>query len=375
MADKDQLQILNQGVAAWNAWRSEHPQIRRPDLRGENLYQAKLSGANLKGADFELADLAYADLRNADLGDANLWRTVLKGANLTGAKLEKAEMGGALLNDARLSGAHLKEVVLNGASLQAAHLGGADLRGARLIGANLTSAILREANLSGAFLNGATLVKTNVELATLTGCSIYGLSVWDLHGTPKDQTNLIVTPSDSPRVTVDYLEVAQFVYMLLNHQKLRNVLNSVTQRGVLLLGRFSDGGIDLLYTIAAKLRELLYLPIIFDFDRPDDRNYTETVKTLVGLARFVIVEMSGPSVPQELYATVPHFKIPFVPILEKNRKKFSMAADLLEYPWVLSPVRYADAKHLIEILETSVIQPAEEKHKQRQKKLDKIFGS
>src|SRR5215472_6384498 len=78
-----------------------------------------------------------------------------------------------------------------------------------------------------------------------------------------------------------------------------------------------------------------YLPIIFDFDRPRDRNYTETVKTLVGLSRFVIVDMSGPSVPQELYATVPHFKIPFIPIIEEGRPVYAMFADLLEYPWVL----------------------------------------
>jgi hypothetical protein len=65
---------------------------------------------------------------------------------------------------------------------------------------------------------------------------------------------------------------------------------------------------------------------------PTDRNYTETVKTLAGLARFVIVDLSGPSVPQELYATVPHFKIPFVPILEEARKPYAMAVDILEYP-------------------------------------------
>jgi hypothetical protein len=61
--------------------------------------------------------------------------------------------------------------------------------------------------------------------------------------------------------------------------------------------------------------------MIFDFDRPDSRNYTEMVKILVGLSRFVIVDLSGPSVPQELYATIPHFKIPFVPIGEVKETK------------------------------------------------------
>src|ERR1700676_5364582 len=71
------------------------------------------------------------------------------------------------------------------------------------------------------------------------------------------------------------------------------------------------------------------IPIIFDFERPQDRNFTKTVKTLVGLSRFIIADLSGPSVPQELYATVPHFKIPFVPIIETGRKPFAMAVDLL----------------------------------------------
>jgi hypothetical protein len=81
------------------------------------------------------------------------------------------------------------------------------------------------------------------------------------------------------------------------------------------------GGLEALQAIAAKLREENYLPIIFDFQRPQDRNYTETVKTLAGLVRFIIADLSGPSVPQELYATVPHFKIrscPFLSLGESN---------------------------------------------------------
>jgi hypothetical protein len=64
-----------------------------------------------------------------------------------------------------------------------------------------------------------------------------------------------VTQNGEPVISVDDLEVAQFIYLLLNHQKLRNVLNTVTQRGVLLLGRFGDGGLEVLQTVAARLRE------------------------------------------------------------------------------------------------------------------------
>lgn len=171
------------------------------------------------------------------------------------------------------------------------------------------------------------------------------------------------------------MEVAQFVYLLLNYRKLRKVINAVTERGVLILGRFGGGGLEVLQAIAVKLREQHYLPIIFDFVRPQDRNYTETIKVLAGMARFVIADLSGPSVPQELYATVPYFKIPFVPIIEASRKPYAMAVDLLEYPWVVRPpVTFATTEELLEQLSAKVIAPAEEKHQARQKLLDELFN-
>src|SRR5207244_16383 len=104
----------------------------------------------------------------------------------------------------------------------------------------------------------------------------------------------------------------------LNYKKLRDVLNSVMEKGVLILGRFKEGGLELLRSIAEELREQNYLPMIFEFDKPNSADYTETIKTLVSLARFVIVDLSGPSVPQELQATIPFFDIPFVPIIDSQ---------------------------------------------------------
>jgi hypothetical protein len=52
--------------------------------------------------------------------------------------------------------------------------------------------------------------------ANLSGCPVYGLSAWGLkldERTP--QQNLVITPKDGPDITVDNIEVAQFVYLLL----------------------------------------------------------------------------------------------------------------------------------------------------------------
>jgi uncharacterized protein YjbI with pentapeptide repeats len=69
MANDDHIAQLKKGVAAWNAWRQENPDIR-PDLNRAHLLMANLSKANLHGA-----DLFAANLHGADLSQANLSRS------------------------------------------------------------------------------------------------------------------------------------------------------------------------------------------------------------------------------------------------------------------------------------------------------------
>jgi hypothetical protein len=56
MANDEHVALLKQGVAAWNAWRAENPNIR-PDLRGAVLNRTDLRGADLSEADLEEAAL------------------------------------------------------------------------------------------------------------------------------------------------------------------------------------------------------------------------------------------------------------------------------------------------------------------------------
>lgn len=360
------------------------------DLRGIDLNKAK----RLTKAQFVKSDLSGIDFTGADLREVNFRQANLIETNLTGARLNKVDISrvshikalGSIsklteesLRAADLRGANLHKAILNGVDLSWMNLTGtnlreAELKNANLVGTNLTKKDLQGAKLSGADLSYTMLVETDFTKANLEGCRVYGASVWDVKLEEANQKNLIITSPQEPFIAVDDLETAQFVYLLLKYEKLRSVINAVTRRGVFILGRFGGGGLEILQAIAVKLREMKYLPIIFDFKRPDDRNYTETVKTLVGLSRFVIVDLSGPSVAQELYATVPHFKIPFIPIIEKGRKAYAMHKDILEYPWVLNPpVEFADKEELIELVHSKIVVPAEEKTKERQQLLEQFF--
>ena len=60
--------------------------------------------------------------------------------------------------------------------------------------------------------------------ANLTSCRVYGVSAWDLHLEGAIQDTLIVTAvEDENQISVDNLELAQFVYLLLNNQNIQAI--------------------------------------------------------------------------------------------------------------------------------------------------------
>ena len=342
MANDEHVAILKQGVAAWNAWRHENPDIR-PDLSEAILGGADLTGANLSGAFLNKADLSYAKLPEADLTGANLSGADLTGANLSGAFLRRAFLVNAILDGADLSEANLSEASLNAANL---------------IGTDLSEAIL-----GGADLTRANLIETDVSGADLTGCRIYGVSAWRLKlDSRTKQQNLVITRMDEPAITVDNIEIAQFVYLLLHNEKIRDVIDTIGKKGVLLLGRFAEGRIAILERLREELRKRDFLPIVFNFDKPDTTTFTQTVRLLAGMSRFVIADVTKPrSAPLELQATVPELMVPFRPIIEEGEKPFAMLEDLwIQYrDWVFEPLYYSSLEALVAALDDKIIKPAE----------------
>jgi Pentapeptide repeats (8 copies) len=301
VADEEHLKIIRQGVAAWNAWREENPKLI-PDLRGADLRWANLTGANLTEADFLEAILSKADLTKADLRGADLHR----------------------------------------ASLWEANLSGADLRGANL--------------------SGAQLIGTDLRDATLTGSRVYGVSVWDIKVDDlTNQQNLVITPDDEVAITVDNIKVAQFIHLLLTNKEIRDVIDTITSKAVLILGRFTPPEhkevLDALHT---ALRNRGFVPITFDFERPTNKDFSETIMTLAGMSCFIIADITNPkSSPLELQATVPNYMVPFVPIIQQGEKPFAMFSDLHhKYDWVLPPLFYHSSESLVARLKNAIIEPA-----------------
>jgi len=394
MAKESHIALFKGGTENWNRWRKknlkERPDLRRANfsnadlrrvnLQGVMLSEADLSGANLSDAILSKAVLNKAILTRATLNQTLLIKAILGEANLTEACLEKANLSWANLREAIFIGANLKEADLRGASLRGVNLKGANLEGADLRGANLSWAQISEANLKGANLSGvdfsrtdlmeadltsanlayARLVNVNLKKANLTNCLVYGVSAWNLNLEDAVQSNLIITNKDEHTITVDNLEVAQFIYLILNNQKIRDFINTVTSKAVLILGRFTPERKIILDALREALRSRNYLPILFDFDKPPGRNLTETVSTLAHMSRFVIADVTdAKSIPQELQRIVPSLpSLPVQPLLLSSQYEYAMFKDFLDYPWVLIPYQYDSLEDLLFSLEERVIVPA-----------------
>lgn len=400
MANPNHVAQLKEGAAAWNRYREEShetPDLNEADLSGISIAGADLRGAlmlrtNLRGTDLSEAKLSEAhvveaDLTNAKLAGADLLRCSciksnflaanLRGADLRGAMLHKVILTGADLSNARFDSesdlteaeimqARLVEAQLSGArmvfaDLRLSNLTRADLNGSDLGEIVFTGADLSGANLSGANLSGAVLIRTTVEGASFAGARVYGVSVWDLKGTPEDETDLIVTPRDQPTVTVSDLEVAQFVYLLLNNAKIRDVIDTVTAKAVLILGRFTDEKKKILNAIRDRLSTEDYVPIIFDFDKPAQRDLTETISTLAHMSRFIIADITDPnSIPQELMKIIPQLpSVPVQPILLEGKKEWSMFKDLRRTGRILTTFHYQNLEDVRRNLREKMLAPAE----------------
>lgn len=292
--DKDDPSlIIKRGKIAWSQWRKNNPGY--VSFSNPNWYSCPgPNGAQVKGAN-------EIDMSGVDMTGVSIYHAFAEGLDLRGATFTDA---------------HVEE----------GDFSRADFRGAVFVNTRFNKTILTNANF-----DGATFINCNINRANLVGASfrvkeiretvIYGVSTWDLI-TSEDmkQEKLVIEKTyslysemiDQGKVpmTVDDIELAQFIYYLSNHKKMRDAINVLNNKGVLLLGRFKDGGLNRLYSIREHLQKKDYMPMIFDFERPDSLSLTETVITMAGLSKFIVADLSGSSVPAELQAILAGIRKP-----------------------------------------------------------------
>jgi len=88
------------------------------------------------------------------------------------------------------------------------------------------------------------------------------------------------------------------------------------------------------------------------------------------MSRFIIADLtSAKSIPQELERIVPRLRIPVQPLLQLSAQKpYAMSKDFEDYHWFLPLYRYKDQTVLLQSLRENVINPAERKAQELEKR-------
>jgi hypothetical protein len=182
---------------------------------------------------------------------------------------------------------------------------------------------------------------------------------------PREGDDVPVALQQKTRAT--HQETASHVEVLL--EKLDGddygpLLSTLSERGVLIVGRFSDRRRKILEAIKAHLQKHAagYRPVLFTFEKPKSRNLMESIALFAGLSRFVIADLTEPkSVPAELAAIVPHSpSVPVIAIASKTTREYPLFDSLRDYRSVIRDVvRYTSEADLLRRLDAEVVEAAE----------------
>jgi len=319
------------------------------DLRGINLSDANLSDVDLSDAciyraNFSGCDLAGANLRNAYLFRTDLSHSNLYEADLSDAILLNASVGLANLAEAQLQRTHFTEASLYGCNLYKADLTQADLRRANLTEANLLRAILVGANLTGANLTRCSLIEADISSANLTSCKVYGCSAWDIKTNQKTiMQDLIVNREDQLSMMVDDIEIAQFIYMIADNQKISKIIDNMRTKAVLILGSFDDASMAAIAALKGAIRNHGMIPLLFTFEQPKHKSLMGTVRTMAELSSLVIVDQSiFANQIFEMSNLVLNVHVPFARIAREGSKKITMDDEAKHFDWYQhEPIYYS----------------------------------
>jgi uncharacterized protein YjbI with pentapeptide repeats len=333
MASDHHIAKLRAGPKAWNEWQASTGD--RADLRGWDFEQTHPPSPIGLYPDFDDFDFTGGDLH---------------GISARNSFFNNCTFDGCALNGADFCFSHFSNCSFVGVEMRLARVGSATFRKCLFKDSDLSYASAEDTSFEGSRIRNCSfehmsLVNVNFTGADIRKVRVYGTSAWDLALDGTSQQEIIVGRAGETSITVDNLELAQFIHLLVTNSRIRDVIDTITSKVVLLLGRFTPQRKRVLTTLQRQLRRKNYVPVLFDFDGPSSRDLTETVRTLAHMARFVVVDLTDPSsVPHELAQIVPGLpSVPIQPIIAKGHAPFAMFEHYRRYPWVLPVREYSEA--------------------------------
>jgi uncharacterized protein YjbI with pentapeptide repeats len=331
----DYIVLLKSGSDKWALERTSNSSFR-PIMRDVNFVE-KFGGSGF----YDLPEFVEVDFSNSDMHMASLRNCMFFNCNFDDAHLTFTDLVDAYFVNCTFRRTCMRVSKIGNAKFEDCIFEECDMS---YCSAEKTS--FKGSSFTKTKMEHMSLVQTDFSDTKLDECFLYGISSWDLNLQNSVQRNLVITPDDMPNITVDNIELAQFLYLIINNQRLRDVINTITSKVVLILGNFSPERKAILDQIRELLRTQDVIPVIFDFEKPSTRNLTETVMTLASMSRFVIADLSCPrSIPHELASIARQLpSVRFYPIIDAGEKPFGMFDDYQSYPWIRPIKEYGEAQ-------------------------------
>lgn len=326
------IELLSRGAKAWNEWRINYP-FKAPCLREVNFVNA-FSGSGFYdlpefyGVNFSDVDFNCSSFRNSTFCDCTFDGAKITFSDLVDAYFQSCTFKNVNMRVCKIGNAHFIDCIFEDSDLSYCSAENTSFHGS---------------SFKNTALENISFVKSDFSNTVLDGCRVYGISSWNLNLDNSEQRNLVITKKNEPEITVDNIELAQFLYLMINNENLRNIINTITSKVVLILGNFSPERKEVLDNIRVQLRSYDLIPVMFDFNKPNFRNLTETVITLASMSKFIIADITSPrSIPHELATLVKEFpSIAVYPTIQGIETEYGMFQDLTNYPWVKEIRRYS----------------------------------
>lgn len=179
------------------------------------------------------------------------------------------------------------------------------------------------------------------------------------------QTDLRLARSRDDRqrvITVNSVQTAVVVNLLLESGGLSTLVDALSFKTVLLMGRFTGEQKAFFDVLKEELFNRNYVAVSFDFENPTNRSLAEMLTMLAGMSRFIIADLTNAIVPIELARIVPQLSsVPIVPLIERSEKPFAIFNDLSRlYSWVLEPTVYTGTRDVPQLV-AQIVERAESK--------------
>lgn len=371
--------------------------LLRTNFQKSHLGETDFSGSTVAYANFKNSYFSNVNFNNADLRFSNLKSTIIKNSvfdnslfnhsTLNGSKIKnssfiksnfrnselcsvyfdncitkKAHFEGSFLRETMFINSNLQLIKMNNCKFLFLSFDNCNFRNGMLYDSIFDNCQFYMCNFTYTLLTNSTIINSTItksdfsnvdfrhsqfsanklEDSDLSRSKIFGVSTWKLNLINTTQNDLRITDINEPKITIDNIEVAQFIYLLLNNAKLREIIDTVTSKVVLILGRFTENRKKILEELRNTLKTKNFLPIIIDFDVPHSRTTLETISTVAHMAKFIIADLSdSKSVLQELQFIVTNLPSVIVqPIIDNSDDPPGMIDHFCMYKSFLPTISY-----------------------------------